>query len=93
MYNPPNGRDEYVEIKNCGSETVSLFDEGYPENTWILKGFGFAFPQGVSLKSEQRALIITDTIRRKNSGLYTMCPKMYPFSAVQAEACVTVVTL
>lgn len=62
MYNPPNGRDEYVEIKNCGSETVSLFDEGYPENTWILKGFGFAFPQGVSLKSEQRALIITDTI-------------------------------
>ncbi|NLG16095.1 MAG: lamin tail domain-containing protein [Fibrobacter sp.] len=62
MYNPQNGRDEYVEIKNTGSKTVFFYDPLNPENTWILKGFGFVFPADASLESGKSALIITDTI-------------------------------
>ena len=62
MYNPQNGRDEYIEIKNITTETVLLFDPENPENTWKIKGFDFSFPLDVSLSGGEVAVITTDTI-------------------------------
>lgn len=61
MYNPPEGLYEYVEITNTSSETVYFYDSLFPQNTWILKGFGFTFPAD-SIKSGEKALLISDTL-------------------------------
>lgn len=62
MYNPSNGRDEFIEIKNISSELIPLFDPEHPVNTWKIKGFDFVFPTAVSLKSGEIAIITSDTI-------------------------------
>jgi hypothetical protein len=62
MYNPPDGRYEYIEIRNISDQTMALYDPAYPQNTWKVDGFGFSFPQGESLQSGKVALIISDTV-------------------------------
>ena len=43
MYNPPIGRDEYVELQNIGAEDLPLSEPSLPEHTWKIDGLGFAF--------------------------------------------------
>ncbi|HLV31822.1 MAG TPA: lamin tail domain-containing protein [Chitinispirillaceae bacterium] len=62
MYNPPDGKSEYLEIKNISSQTVPLFDQNNPHNTWKISGFGTQFPLDVSIKSGEVILVTNDTV-------------------------------
>lgn len=62
MYNPPEGKSEYLEIKNISSATVYLYDQNNPHNTWNISGFDVQFPQNVSIKSNEVILITNDTV-------------------------------
>jgi hypothetical protein len=62
MYHQLDGKYEYIEIKNIGSQTVPLFDQNNPHNTWKIRGFGAQFPQDVSIESGEVVLITNDTV-------------------------------
>lgn len=52
-------KDEFIEIQNISSSTVSLFDPANPANTWrISEGVDFTFPTGQTLAAGARALIV-----------------------------------
>ncbi|MFW6221762.1 MAG: lamin tail domain-containing protein [Fibrobacterota bacterium] len=62
MYHPVNEIDEYIEIKNIGSETVFLYDTEYPDHTWKIEGFGFTFPFDVSLASGEILIAASESV-------------------------------
>ena len=53
MYNPASGSDgdEYVELINTGTTTLSIGD-------WCVDGLSFCFPPGTSLAADQRLLLV-----------------------------------
>lgn len=66
LYAPEAGGAEYVEILNRSDDTVSLFDEANPSNTWILDGISYQFPENQALEPGQLAVIVSidpDTFR------------------------------
>jgi hypothetical protein len=62
MYNPKNGRDEYIEIKNTGTETKTLYDESNPSNTWKIGGIDFTFPANTSIVGGGIILVVSNAI-------------------------------
>ncbi len=58
MYGPTIGEEEFVELVNISSQTVSLFDQQFPENTWKIEGIGFSFPQNAELGPMSIALVV-----------------------------------
>lgn len=55
MYNPPiTSTASFVEIFNKGSQTIDL-------SGWSLNGFGFTFPNGVSLNANSFLAIVSDS--------------------------------
>jgi hypothetical protein len=67
MYHPPelsggedNQVDEFVEIQNLLGETVRLYEQDYPANTWHLRGgVEFHFPAGAQLPAHGYALVVS----------------------------------
>ena len=57
-YNPAPGGDEFVELLNISSSTVSLFDPAFPTNRWSVNGFGYVFPQGAVLAPGQLLVVV-----------------------------------
>jgi hypothetical protein len=58
MYAPAAGYSAYIEIMNISSETVPLYDEAIPTNTWAVSGIGdFSFPEGTVLAPLTTALL------------------------------------
>ncbi|HEV8603892.1 MAG TPA: lamin tail domain-containing protein [Tepidisphaeraceae bacterium] len=56
MYNPSNGADEYIEIKNTSGAPIALHDGA---NGWqFTSGVGFTFAPGASLATDEIALIV-----------------------------------
>jgi len=69
-YNPLPGGDEFVELQNISSSTVSLFDPAFPTNRWSVNGFGYTFPAGATLAPGQLLLVVAgdpDAFRTKHS--------------------------
>ena len=58
MYHPNTGADEFVELKNIGTNAVPLYDPACPTNTWRVNGLGFNFPTSFSLASNQMSLLV-----------------------------------
>ena len=58
MYGPAAGEDEFIELINLSSQTISLFDQQFPENTWQIEGIGYSFPQNVDLEPNAIALVV-----------------------------------
>ncbi len=58
QFHPPEGYDEFVEIRNITNAAVPLFDPANPANTWRLSGMGLVFPQGVSIPAQSFALVV-----------------------------------
>ena len=66
MYRPPdigtndNFLDEFIELRNSGSQTVPLYDVSFPTNTWRIRdAVDFNFPQGVSLPAGGKLLVVS----------------------------------
>jgi hypothetical protein len=69
MYHPPddgpfgtndNTLDEYIELRNITGGTELLYDAAAVTNTWRLRdAVDFDFPQGVSLVSGEKLLLVT----------------------------------
>jgi len=66
MYNPPpvggdnNTRDEFLELLNTSSQTVSLFDPDAPANTWRIEGgVDYSFPTNMTLSPESYILLVS----------------------------------
>jgi len=50
MYHPASDTDEFIELRNCTSVTVPLYDPAYSANTWKFDGgVTYAFPAGVAI--------------------------------------------
>jgi hypothetical protein len=62
MYNPDLLNYEYIEIKNITGNTVNLYSDQNPVNTWKVSGTGFVFPQNVSLESGESLYVIQSDI-------------------------------
>lgn len=65
MYHPPdvggadNTADEFLELANITTNTVTLFDPANPTNTWrITGGVDFVFPTDVALAPGERLLVL-----------------------------------
>lgn len=59
-YHPALTNEEFLEIQNTGTNTVLLYDEAHPTNTWQINGAGFAFPSGVALPPGGVAIVCAD---------------------------------
>ncbi len=62
MYNPPAGEFEFLELTNVSNQTIPLYDPDFPDNTWDVGGFGFAFPLGIEMRPGEALLIIENAI-------------------------------
>jgi hypothetical protein len=60
MYHPKNGINEYIELTNIGNVELPLYDSQVPKNTWKIGGIDFSFPEGISIKSNEKMLIVSD---------------------------------
>jgi hypothetical protein len=61
MYHPPDGKPEYLELKNITNAAVKLYDQLNPSNTWqMTDGISFVFPTGMTLQAGQY-LILAET--------------------------------
>ncbi len=75
MYHPVNDSDadEYIELLNVSSNTVTLFDGLHPSNTWKLStAVDFVFPPSISMQPGERVLIAGATnltVFRASSGV------------------------
>lgn len=58
LYWPATGGDEFLEIRNIGSQPLPLFDPANPGNTWRVDGIAFNFPPGVTLQPGQLVLVV-----------------------------------
>jgi hypothetical protein len=58
MYNPPAGRDEYVELANIGTAALPLSEPSLATHTWKVDGMSFAFPADVTLAPGELVLVI-----------------------------------
>jgi hypothetical protein len=59
MYNPSQGGEEFIELKNISGGPLPLFDPARPTNTWAFtSGIGFAFPPDITLPSGALALVV-----------------------------------
>ncbi|CAN0433444.1 unnamed protein product, partial [Laminaria digitata] len=58
MYGPPVAEDEFIELVNISSQTISLFDQQFPENTWRIEGVGFSFPQNTTMAPGAIMLVV-----------------------------------
>jgi hypothetical protein len=86
MYNPSQNHDEiaeYIELFNRSSDTVNLYDESNPSNTWkFTKGIDYVFPPEVSIAPEAHILVVrTDPdIFRQVHGIPLTCEIFGPYS-------------
>ncbi len=96
MYDPlsedsiANTKDEYVELRNVSSQTVSLFDPDAPDNTWRIDGeVDYSFPTGVTLSPGGYLLLISfdpdadhkaTAIFRGHYGIDTSIPILGPYN-------------
>jgi len=62
MYNPPLGRDEYVELQNSAGAELPLSEPSLPSHTWKIDGLGFAFPPSITLAAGETVLVISSAV-------------------------------
>jgi len=60
MHTPETSGFEFIQIKNISAETVKLYDENHPENTWKVNGLSFNFDQGTELTSGEAIYLIAN---------------------------------
>ena len=58
MYNPAIGQEEFIELVNISSQSISLFDQQFPENVWQISGVGYSFPANTTLGPGDVALVV-----------------------------------
>jgi hypothetical protein len=65
MYHPPdlgtndNGRDEFIELRNISTASVSLFDPNHPTNVWRLRdAVDFDFPPDTIIDAGDTLLVV-----------------------------------
>ena len=58
MYGPATGQDEFIELVNISSQTISLYDQQFPENRWRFDGVDFTFPENAALEPGGIALVV-----------------------------------
>lgn len=61
MYHPPAGGTEFLELLNTGGAPLPLYESTVPTNTWRVNGIDFQFPEGVTLATDERILLIPST--------------------------------
>ncbi len=61
MYHPAVDGKEFVEIRNCSSKSVKMYNPDYPHYTWKLSGVDFEFPAGVTIAAGRTVVIIPAT--------------------------------
>ncbi|MDP4642817.1 MAG: lamin tail domain-containing protein [Opitutales bacterium] len=73
MYHPSDiSGYEFIEIRNTGSSSVSLYDSTYTTNTWKLEGaVEFTFPVGLTLDPGEY-LVISETDEASFRSYYTV---------------------
>ncbi|MBM4017443.1 MAG: hypothetical protein FJ288_03800 [Planctomycetes bacterium] len=60
MYNPAEGGNEFVELRNLTASDVLLYDPARPANTWkFTQGLPFAFPAGAVVPANGYALVVS----------------------------------
>ena len=61
MYHPTIDNDEFIELRNRTNRDLPLFDLGFPQNTWQIRGgIEFDFPANQRIPAQGR-LIVTET--------------------------------
>ena len=58
MYGPPVGADEFIELVNISSQTITLFDQQFPEHLWRIEGIDYIFPADATLGPGAVALVV-----------------------------------
>ncbi len=58
MFAPAATGSEFVEILNCSSEPVVLFDPKHPENRWKISGIEFTFPAQFTIGAGEALVLI-----------------------------------
>ena len=54
-----NPDEEFIELYNLSTNSISLFDAGFPTNTWQLKGgVAFTFPTGAVMAAQSYLLLV-----------------------------------
>ena len=61
MYNPQNGRDEYIELQNISGLEVLLYDIHFPQNTWKINNV-ISFPADTKIGAGERILVVSKAI-------------------------------
>jgi hypothetical protein len=73
MYNPPNGRHEYVELQNDSAAELPLSEASLPSHTWKIDGIGFAFPPSITLAAGETVVVasgaVTEAVFRDEYGV------------------------
>lgn len=71
QYHPADGGDEFIELQNVTSTSVTLYDPAYPTNAWRLRNaVDLDLPPGVTLAAGERLLLVATNpaaFRLKNS--------------------------
>ena len=82
MYHPPDGGDEFIELRSIAAVSVALYDPLHTENTWRLDGaVEYSFPTGVTLDPGDCLLVVpTDPEAfRSTHGLGAGVPIFGPY--------------
>jgi hypothetical protein len=59
QYHPAEGGDEFIELQNVTTTSVTLYDPAYPTNTWRLRNaVDFDLPTGVTLAAGEKLLLV-----------------------------------
>jgi len=82
MYHPANNspNEEYIELLNISSNTVQLYDDTYPSNTWVVtNAVHFPFPTGITMAPGERILIAGTSNLTEFAVLYSVAPSIQLF--------------
>jgi hypothetical protein len=85
MYHPKNNVDDYIEIANISGQEVLLYDPEHPKNTWKVDGIDFSFPESLSIKSNERVVVMSNKTTVSNFRKdYNIDPSVQVYQAPKA---------
>src|SRR4030095_1846672 len=88
MYNPSDGRPEFIELHNNTGNAVPLFDPANPNNTWrFTDGIDFESPAGTSIAPFGTIIVAASTpaVFRQEYGVPASVPVYGPFALNLAD--------
>ncbi len=85
MYHPKNGIDDYIELSNVSGSELALYYDKDPKNTWKIDGFNFVFPENITLKSDEKVVVISNkTTVAQFVSTYGIDPRVKVYQAAAA---------